>query len=205
MASVSQAQASSSSSNRNLYDVLRSLSSRSLKRARTTEDSEAVGQHNDNTTLMLLEPTIPSTDGATSTQNDNDQEDREDRFIHLASTVLYADGSCRKNIKRKRETNDASATSEEGSDKTTGKKTQKEVTNPLDIVDVHIESDLNRYKLLLQAEEEQIHHIQATRKRIRQEQVDVWGLYKHGLAKIKNLNDLSKAPDAIMSGNLGPR
>jgi len=209
MASVSQVPSSSSSSNKNLYDVLRSISSNSLKRARTEDSAEEVHQQDDNATMLMLESTVPSSD-ATATQNDHDREDREDRFIQLGSTVLYTDASCRKKIKRTRETKgDASAATTTTTsvqinfDKTTVKTEKKHVTNPLNIMDVHIQSDLDRYKALLQAEDEQIQHIQATRKRIRQEQVDVWGLYKYGLTKIKNLSDLSKAPDAIMPGNLG--
>mmetsp|Transcript_37153 Transcript_37153/g.90313 ORF Transcript_37153/g.90313 Transcript_37153/m.90313 type:complete len:203 (-) Transcript_37153:158-766(-) len=201
MASASQLPSSSASSNRNLYDVLRSLSSRSLKRARTedSEDREEVVQHEDNAS-----PPLPLSSDTATTQNDHDKEDREDRFIQLASTVLFTDASCRKNIKRKRETKDASATTPtQNSDNKTVVKTEKDVTNPLNLVDVHIQSDLDRYKELLKAEEEQIQHIEASRKRIRQEQVDLWGLYKYGLTKIKNLNDLSKAPDAVMPGNLG--
>ena len=198
MASVSQVPSSSSSSSKNLHDVLRSLAQRSLKRRRTEDNEE-----DEFSEELPLESTISSS----TPQNDaHDQEDREDRFVHLASSVLYVDSSCRKNIKRKRSLDDTSSSKADTSKEKPKYpliKTEKDAIHPKDIVDVHIESDVNRYKALLKAEDEHIQHIKDTPGRIRQEQVDLWRLYMHGLNKIKNLSDLSKAPDALMPGNHG--
>mmetsp|Transcript_37152 Transcript_37152/g.90311 ORF Transcript_37152/g.90311 Transcript_37152/m.90311 type:complete len:101 (-) Transcript_37152:139-441(-) len=73
MASASQLPSSSASSNRNLYDVLRSLSSRSLKRARTedSEDREEVVQHEDNAS-----PPLPLSSDTATTQNDHARSKR---------------------------------------------------------------------------------------------------------------------------------
>lgn len=197
MASANQVPSSASGSNKNLHDVLRSLSQRSLKRKRMQEIEED----------DYLEE-LPAV--ASSTQ-DHDQEDRQDRFVQLASTILYVDSSCRKNVKRKWNADDAEASSDTKPNTTSSQddsskpsvKKEKDDKHSSDIVYVHIQSDLDRYKALFESEKEQIQHIRDTPNRIRQEQVNLWGLYKYGLNKIKNLNDLSKAPDAIMPGNFG--
>lgn len=200
MASSSQVPISSSCNNKNLFDVLRSLSSRSLRKRKHVDDGET-NRDDDKIGTPPSEADIPSSpsESAVDTmpsaaQLSQDKEDREDRFVQLASTVLYIDPSCRKNVKRHRNVDDeskASATSE------------TKDSNSLDVVDVHIQSDIDRYKHLLTTENEEIKRIQDARDRVMQDQIDLWALYKYGLAKINNLNDLSKAPDAIMPGNFG--
>ena len=68
-------------------------------------------------------------------------------------------------------------------------------------VDSLVQTDMERYKQLIQQEQAEIDAIQAKRQRIKQEQVEVWGVYKYGLEKIANLPDLGLAPDAILPGN----
>lgn len=63
------------------------------------------------------------------------------------------------------------------------------------------QEDLRRYKEQLRQVETEIEQQQITRKIILQEMVDVWGVYRYGLAKIAALTDLSNAPDAVMPGN----
>lgn len=207
MASTSQVPSSSSCNNKNLYDVLRSLSSRSLRKRRRIDDGEINQDDGDKIETPhsgasnLSSPSASMVDTMRSTaQLEQDKEDREDRFAQLASTVLYVDPSCWKNVKRQRNVED------ESNAQNTSKASVTNVTkdsNSLDVVDVHIQSDIDRYKQLLKAEDEEIKHVQDTRNRVIQDQIELWALYKYGLAKINNLNDLSKAPDAIMPGNFG--
>jgi hypothetical protein len=51
---------------------------------------------------------------------------------------------------------------------------------------------------------QQIKQLQQQRQQVVEQQVKVWDVYKYGLEKISNLNDLRDAPDAIMPGNFPP-
>lgn len=50
----------------------------------------------------------------------------------------------------------------------------------------------------------EIAQMEETRKQVAQKQCELWDVYKYGLLKISNLNDLRDAPDAIMPGNFPP-
>ena len=64
-----------------------------------------------------------------------------------------------------------------------------------------MEQDLARQKEELSSIEKEIAELEATKKEVLQEVVDVIGAYQFGLSTISTLTDLSAAPDAIMPGN----
>lgn len=175
MASSSQNQAIGTTNNKNLPDVLRLLACRSGKK-RPARAAPC-----------------------------NNKQDELDRFVSLASTVLFTDSSKPYN-QVATTTATTKTTTTTNTKETKGKTNESEVTktqtpsvDPL--LAPHIQADLKRYRSLLQEQDEEIENIERARKRVRQQQVDLWDVYKYGLQQIGNLQDLSQAPDAILPGN----
>lgn len=131
-----------SNTSKTLHDVLRVFSGRSSKRRKLGDESATAAAAPD---------------------------EQKERFVKLASTVLYTDSS------------KLSETTE----------TQKDF----------VAQDIQRYQDLLTQETEALEKVKAARKRVHQEQAEIWGVYKYGLRTIMGLNDLSEAPDAILPGN----
>ena len=81
------------------------------------------------------------------------------------------------------------------------KKTNAKLTSHPLSEETLMEQDLARQKEELSSIEKEIAELEATKKEVLQEVVDVIGAYQFGLSTISTLTDLSAAPDAIMPGN----
>jgi hypothetical protein len=79
--------------------------------------------------------------------------------------------------------------------------TGKYISKQPDVVSSVIAEDLIRYDKLQAQVQSEIEAIDEKRRQTFANQVELWGVYKHGLAKIAGLGDLGDAPDAILPGN----
>jgi hypothetical protein len=158
----------SSNHKKHLHEVLRVLSARSSKRRKLPSDEE---KNNNDSDFVVIPKASPS-----SEEGMLQKQAKKDRFVKLASSVLYTDSSRKMSLSNQND-----------------EKKQQDF----------LSQDSARYEQLLKQEEEEIERVKAARKRIRQEQVELWNVYKFGLQKIMQLNDLSEAPDAILPGNFG--
>lgn len=60
------------------------------------------------------------------------------------------------------------------------------------------------YRNMQQQLAQELQQMEQRRKDVLQKQTELWDVYKFGLEKISNLNDLRDAPDAILPGNFPP-
>ena len=93
-----------------------------------------------------------------------------------------------------------------------GAKEAKQPTGETEGASVNETKDNNEYLDLVKQDDEAMEQqtkevaadterIESARKQVYKDQVEMWGVYKYGLQHVKELTDLSAAPDAILPGN----
>jgi hypothetical protein len=189
---------------KSLYDTLRSLSQRSLKRKRR-DPIECVVQ---------LAPTLLLTSSqrrnqrrknvdaqqAVSTTKGEQEEAEASSTVKDEAVLVDVDID----VDAPKDETEAAAGAEETSavdagtsdDETCDKSRKKSKRAPPIWL-----ADVERYEQRLERERAETQAVETARQQLLREQVELWGVYHHGLTKIAGLTDLSDAPDAILPGN----